>query len=191
VQRRSPFLLLAFLLVGTGFGIGLGLSEAPTGPIGDAGDILLTELSTAIEGAVPPGTHANRWLEVEPGYTGSCWSTMAYVESLVSFASDMPVSATRSYIAAKLRASGWIRTGPLLGSAGPAIWYEWIGKRKVLANHFIYRWHRRLPQGTNASSTLQVAVPLSGWTPGRPLSWSLGATTSAIGEPKMRCGGGG
>ncbi len=45
----------------------------------------------------------------------------------------------------------------------------------MLANHFIYRWQRRLPQGVMAGATLQVGIPVSGWTTGMLLTWNLGS----------------
>ncbi len=182
MRRGVPYLLLAILFLGTGFGVGLGLSEAPSGSVGDPGGVLYSELSYSVTRALPPGAHVMGFLHIEPNFTGSCWTTTGYVEALASFTSVRSVSAVHQYVARALRASGWIQDGPTPGSRGPAIWYEWIGQHKYLANHFIYRWHRRLPRGTNAYSTLQVAVPLNGRLRAHPLRWEVGAGSEYAGH---------
>lgn len=154
------------------------------GPVGDPGGVILAELS-AIKGAVPPGAHITHAVRAEPHYTGSCTSTTPDVQVYMSFTSIADVNVVESQVAAHLRTAGWSHHTESGGR-----WYDNIGSEQVLANNFIYRWRKRLPQGTTAGATLQVGIPVSGWNSGEPLIWNLGATSPGIGGPKMHCGSG-
>ena len=156
------------------------------GPVGDPGGVILAELST-IKSAVPQSAQITRMLRAEPHYTGSCTSTTPDVQVAgVSFSSVADVNVVESHVAAHLRTAGWTHHTESVGR-----WYDNLDGQQVLANNYVYRWQKRLTQGTTAGATLQVGVPVSGWTSGDPLVWTLGATSLGVGGPKMHCVGSG
>ncbi len=104
----------------------------------------------------------------------------------MNFTSHGSLDAVESVVAAHLRALGWSHSS----ESGPTEWDDTINGRQVLASNSIYRWQRMLTQGSRAAVTLQVGIPVTGWTPGMPLVWNLGAISPGVDEPKRQCGSG-
>jgi hypothetical protein len=104
----------------------------------------------------------------------------------MSFSSIADVNDVQSEVAAHLRTAGWVHHTEIGGR-----WYDEIGGQQVLANNYVYRWRKSLSQGTTAEATLQVGIPVTGWSSGEPLVWNLGATSPGVGGPKMHCFGSG
>jgi hypothetical protein len=102
----------------------------------------------------------------------------------MDFTSHASMRDVEALVAARLKSQGWKHST----KSGPAQWYDSIDGKQVLANHFIYRWQRRLPQGVVAGATLQVGIPVSGSTAGMLVTWNLGSSSPGTGEPKMHCG---
>jgi hypothetical protein len=160
-------------------------STSPKGPPGDPSGAILRELKT-LRQAVPKATHSVREIALEPHLTKSCTSTIPGVQVDMSFTSRDSVERMSSLVAKSLKAIGWTH----YSSSGPAQWYDIINGRQQLANNYIYRWQKHLPQGTTAGATLQVGVPTAGWIPGAPLVWNLGSSARGVDEPAMHCGSG-
>ena len=111
-------------------------------------------------------------------------STTPDVQVDMSFRSREPPNGVEAAVAARLRSEGWSH----YSKTGPGKWYDEIDGQYVLANNWIYRWRKVLPQGVRAGATLQVSVPVTGWAMGKPLVWNLGSAAPGVGEPKRHCG---
>jgi hypothetical protein len=160
----------------------LGSGEKPAVPGDDADNVILSELSS-VNRAVPAGAHVTRVIRIVPDVTGPCRTLTLNTSAGSGFSSPASMSSVHSQVEAVLRADGWVH-----GTAsGPDRWYDYIGGRQVLADHFTYHWQRKLPQGTTAVATLQVGVPVDGLAAGEPLAWTLEATSSTVGGQVMRC----
>ncbi len=154
-------------------------------PQGDPGGSILKELLT-IKHAVPKHSPIDGLVATEPHLTDSCTSSTPDVRVDMNFMSHGSLNTVASVVAAHLRALGWSHAS----KSGPAEWYDTINGKQVLASNSIYRWQRKLPQGSRAGATLQVGIPVTGWTPGMPLVWNLGASSPGVDEPKRQCGSG-
>lgn len=177
---------LTLLILGIALAATTGPAEGSsptTAPQGDPHGAILKELKM-IRQAVPKTAHIQESFAAEPHLTGSCSSSTPDVQVDMNFTSHASVRDVEAMVAAHLWSQGWKH----LTESGPAQWYDSIDGKQVLANHFIDRWQRRLPQGVMAGTTLQVGIPVSGWTAGMRLAWNLGSTAPGLGEHKMHCG---
>src|ERR1019366_6638029 len=189
-ERRRLLLIASAVLLLGGIAVVLAAHLWGSGtkdqvPEGDPGGAILAELSM-VQRAVPASAHITGVVRVEPDFNGPCRTMTPNVSAGIVFSSLISMNDVRSDVAAYLVADGWVH----YTESGPSRWYDYSGGRQVLADHFIYRWQKTLPQGTTAEATLQVGVPVTGWNPREPLVWSLGATSSAVGGPVMHCGSG-
>ena len=166
-------------------GVSANANAGFVGPPGDPGGSILKELLT-IKGAVPQHALISGSFATEPHLTDSCTSTTPDVQVDMSFTSREPQSDVEAAVAAHLRSKGWSH----YSKTGPGKWYDEINGHQVLANNWVYRWQKVLPQGVKAGTTLQVGVPVTGWVTGKPLVWNLGSAASGVGEPKRHCGEG-
>jgi hypothetical protein len=172
---------LAFAPMGVSASADVGSVRPP----GDPGGAILKELLT-IKGAVPPRLPISGAYAAEPHLTDSCTSTTPDVQVDMSFTSRESLNRVAETVGARLRARGWSH----YTRTGPGQWYDVIKGRQVLANNWIYRWQKVLPQGVRAGTTLQVGIPVTGWVMGKPLVWNLGSNAPGVGEPKRHCGEG-
>ena len=182
VSGSSAFLAaLALALIGVSASADVGSVR----PLGDPGGSILKELLT-IKAAVPRHSPVSGLYASEPRLTDSCTSTTPDVQVDMGFTSRESLNRIEATVAARLRTKGWSH----YSKSGPGRWYDEINGQQVLANNWIYRWQKVLPQGVKAGTTLQVGVPVTGWAMGRPLVWNLGSAAPGVGEPKRHCGGG-
>jgi hypothetical protein len=158
---------------------------AQVGPKGDPGGRILRELKTMLQ-AVPRYAHDLGIMAQEPHLASSCWTTTPGIQVDESFSLRESIKEVESSVGSGLRSMGWSHPT----KSGPSQWYDDIGNHQVLSNNYIFRWRKRLPQGMVVGSTLQVGVPVTGWSAGMPLVWSLGSISPGIGEPNMHCGSG-
>ena len=161
-----------------------GGRNAPN-PVGDPGGAILAELST-LKRAVPVDADITDIVRTEPHFTGSCGTTRSSVQVTVFFSSPTSIGGVRSDVAARLNGARWVH----YSASGPDRWYDNIGGKQVLADNFIYRWRKRLRQGSTAEAALEVGVPVSGRNRREPLEWTFGAISPAVGGPVMHCGSG-
>ena len=152
---------------------------------GDPGGAILKELLT-IKHAVPRHSSIDGLVAAEPHLTDSCTSSTPDVQVDMNFTSRESLKTVESAVASHLVAFGWSH----YSNSGPAKWYDNINGQQVLANNSGYRWQKVLRQGVRAGATLQVGVPVTGWTLGMPLVWNLGAISPGVDEPKTHCGSG-
>jgi len=162
-----------------------GASTLSKGPKGDPGGVILRELK-ALRRSVPKTAHVVNEVALEPHLTGSCTSTTPDIQVDIGLTSRESVSRLSLLVGDSLRSNGWRN----YSKSGPAQWYDQIDGRQQLANNYIYRWQKALPQKRTAVATLQVGVPTKGWTTGAPLNWDLGSAVRGIDEPEMHCGSG-
>jgi hypothetical protein len=160
----------------------LGGGAKPAVPADVADNDVLSELSS-VNKAVPTGAHVTRVIRIVPDFTGPCKTLTLNTTVGSGFSSPASMSSVHSQVAGVLRADGWVHGT----ESGPDRWYDYVGGRQVLADHFTYHWQRKLPQGTTAVATLQVGVPVDGSGAGEPLAWTLEASSSALGGQVMRC----
>jgi hypothetical protein len=154
-------------------------------PKGDPGGAILRELKT-LRLSVPTTAHVTSVLAEEPHLTKSCTSTTPDIQVDVAFTSRDAVSQLQELVGKSLRAKGWRN----YSKSGPTQWYDQIDGRQQLANNYIVRWQKVLPQKRTVVATLQVGVPTTGWAPGASLSWDIGSAARGIDEPAMHCGSG-
>lgn len=176
----SAVMLLGAVLVVLAIYLGGGAKPAVSADGAD--NVVLSELSS-VNRAVPPDAHVTRVIRIVPDVTGPCQTLTLNTSAGSDFSSPASMSSVHSQVAAVLRAGGWVHGT----ESGPDRWYDYVGGRQVLADHFTYHWQRKLPQGTTAVATLQVGVPVDGLDAGEPLAWTLEATSSAVGGQVMRC----
>jgi hypothetical protein len=160
----------------------LGGGAKPAVPADDVDNAVLSELSN-VNRAVPAGAHVTRVIRIVPDFAGPCKTLTLNTSAGSDFTSPASMSSVHSQVAAVLRADGWVHGT----ESGPDRWYDYIGGRQVLADHFTYHWQRKLPQTTTAVATLQVGVPVDGLDAGESLAWTLEATSPAVGGQVMRC----
>jgi hypothetical protein len=154
-------------------------------PKGDPGGIILRELAS-LKSAVPKSTHIVNTVEREPHLTNSCMTTTPEVQVDFVFTSHDSVARMHELIMRALETRKWTD----FTASGPSRWYDTINGRQQLADNYIYRQQKRLPQGMTAVATLQVGVPTEGWQAGQRLTWDLGSAVTGIDEPKRHCGSG-
>jgi hypothetical protein len=152
---------------------------------GDPHGAILKDLLT-IKHAVPRHSSIDGLVAAEPHLTDSCTSSTPDVQVDMNFASRESLNAVESAVASHLVAMGWSH----YSKSGPAKWYDNINGQQVLAINSIYRWQKVLPQGVRAVATLQIGVPVTGWSPGMPLVWNFGSIAPGLGEPKRHCASG-
>lgn len=180
LRLASVAVLLGAVLVV--LAIHLGSGAKPSVPAEHADNVVLSELSS-VNRAVPADAHITRVIRIAPDLTGPCKNLALNTSAGSSFSSPAPMASVSSQVAAALRADGWVHGT----ESGPGRWYDFIGGRQVLADHFTYHWQKKFSQGTSAVVTLQVGVPVDGLNAGEPLVWTLEATSSAVGGQVMRC----
>ncbi len=164
--------------------MGASSCSGKTGPEGDPGAVILSQLS-AVRAAVPSNARRVRTMRHEPVFAGSCTSTQPDVTVVVMFMSSKAVSDVEGQVGGALAKAGW-RKGV---SSGPGKWYTEINGQKVLAENYVERWTKRLYSGQTEGATLQVGVPV-GSTPHASLQWLLGARAASMGGPVKHCGEG-
>jgi hypothetical protein len=147
--------------------------------------VILRELK-ALRLSVPKTARVTYVLGEEPHLTRSCASTTPDVQVDIGFTSRDAVGQMQGLVGTSLRAKGWW----YYSKSGPLKWYDQINGRQQLANNYIFRWQRKIPQKRTVLATLQVGVPTTGWAPGAPLSWDIGSAARGIDEPAMHCGSG-
>jgi hypothetical protein len=180
VSGLSAFLTaLALALTGVSASANVG-SVRPTG---DPGGSILKELLT-IKAAVPQYSPVSGLWASEPHLTDSCTSTTPDVQVDMNFTSRESLNRIEATVAARLRTKGWSH----YSKTGRGKWYDEINGRQVLANNWIYRWLKVLPQGVRAGTTLQVGVPVTGWAMGKPLVWNLGSAAPGLANRRGTAG---
>ena len=159
----------------------LGGGAKPALPTAAADNVVLSELSS-VNKAVPADAHVTRVIRVVPDFTGPCKTLTLNTSAGSGFSSPASMGSVHAHVAGVLRADGWMHGT----ESGPDRWYDYVGGRQVLADHYTYHWQRKLPQGSTAVATLQVGVPVERSDVGEPLAWTLEAS-SAVGGQVVRC----